>query len=146
MYKDPKTQREYQRAWRAKNRLTWFANKTCACCGGTDRLELDHIDPNQKVHHVIWSWAVDRREVELAKCQVLCYACHKEKTGQQLRTSWQGNKKRCSYCKEFKDPTQFIKCATLWDGLDKSCKECKSQRNKRRNRIVALPRPCNPVT
>lgn len=73
-------QRTYQREWRAQRRADWFADKACAVCGSTDRLELDHIDPSQKVSSALWSWAEERRLAELAKCQVLCHDHHVEKT------------------------------------------------------------------
>ncbi|AYD87555.1 HNH endonuclease [Mycobacterium phage Salacia] len=43
-------------------------------------LNLDHIDPTKKVSHNIWSWSQVRRDAEIAKCQVLCLPCHKDKT------------------------------------------------------------------
>lgn len=52
----------------------------CAICGSNKKLELDHVDPRTKISHNIWSWNEKRRAVELNKCQVLCYICHKEKT------------------------------------------------------------------
>lgn len=33
-----------------------------------------------KVDHRIWSWSLERREIELLKCQVLCAACHLDKS------------------------------------------------------------------
>jgi hypothetical protein len=44
-------------------------------------LEVDHVDPELKVSHKVWTWAPARRAGELAKCQVLCKACHLLKTG-----------------------------------------------------------------
>ncbi|ALF00619.1 HNH endonuclease [Mycobacterium phage Bricole] len=72
--------REYQRQWRAKRRAAWFAGKACVRCGSDEDLELDHVDPTLKVTNAVWSWSQERRDVELAKCQVLCNACHKAKT------------------------------------------------------------------
>jgi hypothetical protein len=43
-------------------------------------MELDHVDPSQKVDHRIWSWSKARMDVEVAKCQVLCYDCHLAKS------------------------------------------------------------------
>jgi hypothetical protein len=57
-----------------------MADKSCVVCGTKQSLEVDHIDPEQKVAHRIWSWAIPRRNEELAKCQVLCTAHHLEKT------------------------------------------------------------------
>lgn len=48
--------------------------------GQSVQIVLVHIDRNQKVTHRVWSWAVARREAELAKCQVLCGSHHLEKT------------------------------------------------------------------
>ena len=84
-YKDPikkmEYQREYQRKWLAKRRQEWFdQNGPCVKCESWDNLEVDHIDPSQKVTSVVWSWSEKRRNEELAKCQVLCENCHHEKT------------------------------------------------------------------
>ena len=72
--------REYKRNWVAARRGEWMADKSCVQCGSTQSLEVDHIDPTQKVSHRIWSWAIPRRDAELAKCQILCTECHKAKT------------------------------------------------------------------
>lgn len=75
--------RAYQLAWMMRRRDEWMKeNGPCACCGSDDRLEIDHIDPTTKVMNpsTLWSRKADVREVELAKCQVLCYSCHMEKT------------------------------------------------------------------
>ncbi len=83
-YADPKKRLEYQRNWMAKRRQDWLAaNGPCVRCGTSDDLQVDHIDPTQKVSHRIWSWAIARLNAELAKCQVLCHSCHHKKTGEQ---------------------------------------------------------------
>lgn len=80
-YADPEQQRIYQREWIAERRAAWIAaNGPCAACGSDDRLEVDHIDPAQKVTHRVWSWAPERLAAELAKCQVLCRECHRKKS------------------------------------------------------------------
>ena len=83
-YKDKDKQREYQRIWHAKKRHSFFHNKKCEDCGSVDRLELHHKDPSQKEHHVIWSWSEKRRNAEIAKCAVLCKACHLKAHGKKL--------------------------------------------------------------
>lgn len=82
--------REYRRRWCRedvkKKRLAWVTeNGPCRQCGSSERLEVDHIDPANKVHHAVWSWAPERRAAELAKCQVLCHRCHREKSIAYLR-------------------------------------------------------------
>ena len=79
-YKDPGRRRTYAAAWTARRRADWFAGKTCAQCGSSENLQLDHIDPATKVSHRIWSWAEPRRVAELAKCQPLCATCHTHKS------------------------------------------------------------------
>jgi 5-methylcytosine-specific restriction endonuclease McrA len=79
-YKDLKRQRQYQREWMARRRADWLSGKACAHCGRTGDLQVDHIDPGQKLEHKVWSWSASRRKAELAKCQVLCERCHQEKS------------------------------------------------------------------
>lgn len=102
-------QREYQRVWVANRRKKFFEDKFCVRCGSKEKLELDHIDPKQKVSHRIWTWAEDRRQKEIAKCQILCQPCHIDKTNKDL---FQGhivhgelyrgyrNGCRCDLCRE----------------------------------------------
>lgn len=67
-----------------KRRQEYFKDKSCKVCGSIDKLELDHIDPELKIDHKIWSWSNKRRSEELAKCQVLCEEHHMEKTVKQF--------------------------------------------------------------
>ena len=89
-YKDPKKrrafQREYQKKWIAQRRDEWLiANGPCVECGSWENLQIDHKDPNTKVSHRIWSWAKERREAELAKCQAMCEKCHNKKSAEEKR-------------------------------------------------------------
>lgn len=70
----------YDRERRARIRAAFFDGRTCALCGSSDRLELDHVNPETKVSHNIWSWSEIRRQDELKKCRVLCYNCHMTKS------------------------------------------------------------------
>lgn len=107
-YKNKEQQREYQRQWMAKRRENWFAeNGPCVICSSWEELELDHIDPELKETHKIWSWSKERREEELAKCQPLCVGCHAAKTrsenlsGHGTGTSYQRGC-RCAECRAYK--------------------------------------------
>lgn len=71
------------REWMRARRNAFFEGKFCVHCGGTENLELDHVDRSTKNDHKIWSWSQVRREAELAKCQVLCRTCHYAKTSQE---------------------------------------------------------------
>lgn len=83
-YKDPADKAAWQKRWQTKRRAEFFNGKVCAECGGDEQLELDHIDPTAKMTHRVWSMSDARREAEIAKCQVLCYDCHKRKSREQL--------------------------------------------------------------
>ena len=73
--------RQYQIEWLQRRRTDWLeANGPCVKCGSQADLEVDHIDRASKVSHRLWGWTAERREAELAKCQVLCRNCHIEKT------------------------------------------------------------------
>lgn len=89
-YKNPQQQAKYQREWVARRRAEWVeANGPCAICGSGADLEVDHIDPSQKEAKIstLWSWDAERRYAELAKCQVLCRLCHRDKTDSELRAA-----------------------------------------------------------
>lgn len=106
-YKSAEAQREYQREWIAARRAEFFKDKKCVRCGSRESLELDHIDPSMKVDHKIWSWSQERRDEEIAKCQVLCKPCHVEKTGADIEPPHGTNSRytskkwkcRCELCK-----------------------------------------------
>lgn len=75
--------REYQRRYLRERREAWITEHgPCAACGSAVRLEIDHIDSASKEINVsqIWSYSQQRRDAELAKCQVLCFSCHRAKT------------------------------------------------------------------
>lgn len=78
-----KKQREFQRKWKAKRRADFFRGKKCVVCGSTERLELDHINRENKKDHKIWTWREERRNEEIRKCQVLCKKCHIQKTNRE---------------------------------------------------------------
>lgn len=78
-------------------RDTFWKGKSCLKCGSTTKLELDHIERGTKdailCKHPgdIWHWSNTRRDLELAKCQVLCKICHREKSNSESRginTPW----------------------------------------------------------
>ena len=100
--------RKYQREWCAKNRAAYLHGKACVHCGSAGPLEVDHIDPSQKVDHRIWTWSAARRNAELAKCQTLCVPCHKAKTKAQRPIPEHGTvsrysgaqKCRCDLCRK----------------------------------------------
>jgi hypothetical protein len=80
-YTNRQKQRDYQNTWLKNRRLKWLQeNGPCAECGSWEKLEVDHINPETKIDHKVWSWSQERRDIELAKCQVLCNYCHLRKS------------------------------------------------------------------
>lgn len=75
----------------------------CNECGSTEDLEFDHIDPESKEFDVskLITYSLYITE-ELAKCQLLCSDCHKEKSfaerGQRLARGTHGTLSSYRYC------------------------------------------------
>lgn len=84
-YSDPAEQRRYQREHAARRRAAYFADKSCARCGSTEDLQLHHVYRASKTASAIWTWGARRREAELAKCVVICHACHQEEHREEMR-------------------------------------------------------------
>lgn len=81
----------------------------CVICGTTENLEFDHIDPKTKEFAISQARSVsqERLDVELKKCQLLCYGCHRHKSvqnGDQYETQhgdfsmYARHKCRCKSC------------------------------------------------
>lgn len=82
-YNDHMAEYMTSRYHRRRNEFIESRGGKCERCNSTDRLELDHVDPDQKKYDIgkILSGGSEAKvQSELAKCQVLCYDCHKEKT------------------------------------------------------------------
>lgn len=106
---------EYQREYQLAKYHRWMAEAReklggcCAVCGTTENLEFDHIDPAVK-SFTLSSSRPSRSawDAEVAKCQLLCYEHHKEKTAREMRVEVHGtwgmyrNRKcRCDVCRNF---------------------------------------------
>lgn len=128
-YKDPEAQRAYQRQWTARRREEWLAEHgPCVQCGSSESLEIDHIDPNQKISHRVFSWNQQKRDAELTKCQVLCNTCHKRKTASSYDPPAHGTESR--YC----NPRYRCRCAPCTESH-------RLEKNRRRaiRRAAGLP-------
>ncbi len=124
-YKDKEKQNRYQNNRLKTRRMNWLnENGPCAKCGSSENLEVDHIDPSMKETHNIWSWSEERRNVELAKCQVLCAKCHGIKTGKE-------NAQRL---------TKIIEHGTLLGYMTRACRcsDCKLWYKKYRKNLRAM--------
>ncbi len=77
------------------NLSKYMEDKYCVDCSEADPvvLELDHIDPKDKLFSISQSVRLGHRweavEKELRKCRVLCSNCHKRRTAKQF--SWHNN-------------------------------------------------------
>lgn len=112
-------QRAYQRQWMADRRAEALAGKSCAYCSSTTKLEFHHFDQYAKVDHKVWSWTPKRRDAELAKCVVLCHACHV--------AHHRANRPRfCKRGHEFTPANTYVKPSRG----TRECLTCKRQRAK----------------
>lgn len=102
-----KKKKIYQNTWMQNRRAQWIeANGSrCKKCGSTESLEVDHVDRKKKNYNParIWSLSNTKRATELRKCQVLCRACHREKTTLEQRVGHGAtryrNGCRCDICR-----------------------------------------------
>ena len=126
-YKDPSHMLKYQNNWMKARRLDWLKeNGPCVRCGSILNLEVDHIDPDKKVSHRIWSFNEERRKAELSKCQVLCEVCHKKKTLEDFRDKYT----HCPKGHEYTPENTRLKKGTN----SRMCRTCdKDYRRKRRS-------------
>ena len=78
----------------------------CVVCGTMEDLDVDHIEPHKKeftIGNRLVSCSLETLEKELAKCQLLCKPCHREKHKSvapcgTTKRYWRGC--RCDSCKE----------------------------------------------
>lgn len=135
-YSDRAKHNAAQLRYRSERRAAWFAEHGPCKCGSWNKLELDHIDPKQKVDHKIWSWAENRRNVELAKCQVLCHKCHKAKSNKEISkvgpvgTAW------CVGHQEFLVTSKFHRDFSRPNEYKHYCKECQRTFRDKRAPVV----------
>jgi hypothetical protein len=86
------------RCWSRRAQAIEQLGGKCVICGSTEDLEFDHIDASTVDHRVrgsMWTVSEERLQAELAKCQLLCHKCHREKTIRNKETG--GGSNRISY-------------------------------------------------
>ena len=108
--------RAYYKNVRRPGILTYVGgpDPRCAMCGTRERLETDHVDPDQKSFNIARNMTVNNPlvQAELDKCQLLCGDCHLEKTRAEREAkgfthgSWYGwlnMKCQCGLCTAARD-------------------------------------------
>jgi hypothetical protein len=84
----------YKESYKQRNRrflYDYMVDKSCADCGESDMvvLEFDHVR-GEKAGNISRAvaevWSIERIEVEIAKCEVVCCNCHRRRTGS--RAGW----------------------------------------------------------
>ncbi len=78
----------------------------CVACGTTENLEVDHKDSKKKsfeVRRMLTTYSPQEIIEEIKKCQLLCRACHLEKSilerGQKPARGTHGTLSSYRYCK-----------------------------------------------
>lgn len=96
----------WNQKWLKARKDAWFEGKTCGMCGSTERLEIDHYDPEEKSFTIHWGISWKKLQAELEKCWVLCHDCHLEKTLSERPAAQHGTTGmynnhgcKCSECK-----------------------------------------------
>jgi len=71
-----------------RQKMLQYLGGQCKHCNCLDNLQFDHIDHSLKSFDISAKWSThwDLLTKELDKCQLLCKACHKEKTKEEK--SW----------------------------------------------------------
>ncbi len=106
MWKDKEKAKRYwkERYSRVKKNAVSALGGKCSKCGSISSLEFDHIDPATKVDNfTVLACIAGRGEEELAKCQLLCKECHRDKTGRAEHGSlgmYRHQKCRCDLCRK----------------------------------------------
>jgi hypothetical protein len=133
-YSAAATRKQYARVWMFDRKAAWLkANGPCRHCGSKEDLQVDHVDPSQKVTHRIWSWSLKRRQAELKKCQVLCRTCHRAKSSlEAFRPIRHGT------TRGYRRGCRCVEC--LW-AIRISRGARRSQFHERRTRSAAAPAP-----
>lgn len=112
-YVDKNRSRQYHREWRAGRRALFMKGKKCVICGAIDNLEIDHINPDDKVYNIsqIWGRRKSVREEELNKCQVLCHTCHQKKSIKELPKTRNTPRKERHYASKLnKEKVKLVQC------------------------------------
>ena len=104
-YKDKDKQREYQLEWMKNRRYKYLGGRSCEQCGSDYRLNIHHVNPEDKTSHCIWSWSEARIEAELEKCIILCDKCHRQlhnprTVAHGTITRYKNHKCRCDDCRK----------------------------------------------
>lgn len=103
---------EYMRQYRQerRRRAVELLGSKCSRCGSTDRLEIDHVDPEKKTFplsgfHKSWAAILE----ELTKCQLLCQSCHQDKTSAENSAA---NTAGCGTPAQYKRGCRCTACIT----------------------------------
>jgi hypothetical protein len=135
-----------------------FKSKPCVICHNQYdyyNMQLDHIDPINKLYNIceLRNRSLDILQIELAKCQVLCALCHRQKSiKEQKEKKYIVDRfvpeKKCKYfydsslglkecyrCKHIKYINAFSKNKKSSCGLSTYCKLCFSEYKKYRRAI-----------
>lgn len=109
--KDDHNRYHLNRYHKRRQLILEYLGNVCNSCGSTEKLEVDHVDPNTKCFSISKEWGRPIGELitELDKCQLLCRVCHekktwKEKTKNRKHGTWGMYNNagcRCSECREF---------------------------------------------
>jgi len=144
-----------ERYYRRREEAIQLLGGKCSKCGSIEELDFDHVAPATKfktMSALLAGYSEEAVQRELAKCQLLCKACHLEKTKQEgsLSKGWQKQPRlvhgtihaykkhgcRCDECRSAGNPSGIRHGAPIEHGTRKgyllevrrsipTCEECR---------------------
>lgn len=108
----------------------------CVDCGAADDLQFDHKDKKKKELSLsrINSLSKEKLQKELAKCQLLCRKCHKDKT----HKAWDYSTPKAKHGTEWMYRKYKCRCNKCVKAHKKSIQNCSDQRRERRKKLREL--------
>jgi len=128
--------KEYMKNRRAKRRalVLEMLGDSCARCGSTEELEVNHIDRVQKVVTLSGAGldrACNKIVEEIKKCELLCIECHKDYT----RGQWKRREIPPSYVKH--GDVFYHGTARMYNEKNCRCEDCKLAKKYYRNGYIS---------
>lgn len=108
----------------------------CVDCNATDDLQFDHKDKTKKEFSLsrLNSLSKENLEKELAKCQLLCKKCHKEKT----HMAWDYSTPKAKHGTEWMYRKYKCRCPKCTKAHKESISHWSDKRRERRAKLKEL--------
>jgi hypothetical protein len=140
-------ERARRRYWNLRDAVLDHYGRSCACCGSTERLTIDHVNGGGKAHRIalfgrsavstrMYRWLIEQGFPP--GYQTLCGRCNTNKgDGPACRLAHFGAQLKYCRCPDHEGERmlaldEFGKSSRSPDGLESWCKTCKNRDGKQR--------------